>query len=157
MFARATADLRVWAYGADCDARVKRNGARSPTTCLRSLRVSTRRRVRPATVKAAYEFAARHPEILTYVPCFCGCERLGHKGNEDCFVAKRDDAGRVTEWVPHGMVCETCIDVATQAMKMHAAGATIPEIRAAVEAEYRRPGGSETPTPMAPPPGGGHQ
>jgi hypothetical protein len=107
----------------------------------------------PAVVKAAYEFAARHPEVLTYVPCFCGCERMGHKGNEDCFVAKRDAAGRVTEWVAHGMVCETCLDVATQAMKMHAAGASVAEIRAAVEADYLTPGGAETPTPMPPPAG----
>ncbi len=25
-------------------------------------------------VTAAYKFAAEHPEILSYVPCFCGCE-----------------------------------------------------------------------------------
>ncbi|HSG01576.1 MAG TPA: PCYCGC motif-containing (lipo)protein, partial [Vicinamibacterales bacterium] len=28
-------------------------------------------------VRATYEFAARHPEVLEYVPCFCGCERGG--------------------------------------------------------------------------------
>src|ERR1051325_10015250 len=42
----------------------------------------------PDVVRAAYIFAAEHPEILSYVPCFCGCERGGHKGNEDCFVAR---------------------------------------------------------------------
>src|SRR5262245_19414650 len=26
----------------------------------------------PAVVTAAFEFAAEHPEILSYVPCFCG-------------------------------------------------------------------------------------
>src|SRR5262245_24519708 len=42
--------------------------------------------VRPAeTARMAYEFAARHPEVLKYVPCFCGCERGGHRGNDDCF------------------------------------------------------------------------
>jgi len=44
----------------------------------------------PEVVKAAYKFAAEHPEILSYVPCFCGCERSGHRGNEDCFVKARD-------------------------------------------------------------------
>jgi hypothetical protein len=52
----------------------------------------------PDVVRAAYVFAAEHPEILSYVPCFCGCERSGHKGNEDCFVARRDGAGDVVEW-----------------------------------------------------------
>lgn len=54
-------------------------------------------------VRAAYEFAARHPEVLRYVPCFCGCEQDGHRANEDCFVASRDSAGRVTGWDRHGM------------------------------------------------------
>src|SRR4051794_8969398 len=29
-------------------------------------------------VTAAYRFAAEHPEILSYVPCYCGCEHMGH-------------------------------------------------------------------------------
>src|SRR5439155_24631619 len=31
----------------------------------------------PDVVRAAYLFAAEPPEILSYVPCFCGCERGG--------------------------------------------------------------------------------
>jgi hypothetical protein len=55
----------------------------------------------PEIVMAAYEFAARHPEILRYVPCFCGCERSGHGDNEDCFVKGRTADGQVV-WDPHG-------------------------------------------------------
>jgi hypothetical protein len=51
---------------------------------------------------AVYEFAARHPEVLQYVPCFCGCERNGHTGNESCFVKSRDGRGQVTAWDSHG-------------------------------------------------------
>ncbi len=54
-------------------------------------------------VVAAYEFAALHPEVLKYVPCYCGCERSGHQHNESCFVASRDAEGRVTAWDSHGM------------------------------------------------------
>lgn len=54
-------------------------------------------------VLAVYEFAARHPEVLHYVPCFCGCELDGHLANDDCFVASRDSAGRVTGWDQHGL------------------------------------------------------
>jgi len=57
----------------------------------------------PDVVRAAYTFAAEHPEILSYVPCYCGCERSGHRGNDDCFVAARDAKGDVTQWEPHGM------------------------------------------------------
>ena len=56
----------------------------------------------PDVVRAAYLFAAEHPEILSYVPCYCGCERSGHRGNDDCFVAARDANGDVTHWEPHG-------------------------------------------------------
>jgi Protein of unknown function with PCYCGC motif len=57
-----------------------------------------------AVVTAAYKFAAEHPEVLSYVPCYCGCERsFGHRGNDDCFVAARAANGDVTEWEPHGM------------------------------------------------------
>ncbi len=53
-------------------------------------------------VQAVYEFAARHPEVLRYMPCFCGCERKAHGSNHDCFVARRDADGRVT-WDAHGL------------------------------------------------------
>jgi hypothetical protein len=52
-------------------------------------------------VQAVYEFAARHPEVLRTVPCFCGCERAGHTGNDTCFVQSRDAQGQVT-WDAHG-------------------------------------------------------
>ncbi len=54
-------------------------------------------------VRALYEFAALNPEVLRYVPCFCGCEQDGHRANEDCFVGSRDSAGRVTSWDRHGL------------------------------------------------------
>jgi hypothetical protein len=57
----------------------------------------------PEVVQAVYAFAARHPEVLHHVPCFCGCERQGHRGNDDCFVASRDGEGR-PRWEMHGYV-----------------------------------------------------
>ena len=56
----------------------------------------------PEFVRAAYRFAAEHPEVMGYVPCYCGCEHSGHRGGEDCFVTARNDKGDVTEWEPHG-------------------------------------------------------
>lgn len=53
-------------------------------------------------VRAVFTFAARHPEVLHHIPCFCGCESQGHHDNDDCFVAARDAQGRVTAWEPHG-------------------------------------------------------
>ncbi|CAM3823698.1 Lipoprotein [Mesobacillus thioparans] len=35
----------------------------------------------------AYQFAVEHPEVLNYMPCYCGCyEEDGHTSNTNCFV-----------------------------------------------------------------------
>ncbi|MGH9176661.1 MAG: PCYCGC motif-containing (lipo)protein, partial [Vicinamibacterales bacterium] len=58
---------------------------------------------RPVDVtRAVYDFAAQHPEVLKYVPCYCGCESSGHPHNESCFVKTRDAKGNVTGWDTHG-------------------------------------------------------
>lgn len=57
----------------------------------------------PEIVRAVYTFAAKHPEVLSKIPCFCGCENRGHRHNDDCFVAARDARGRPTAWEPHGV------------------------------------------------------
>jgi Protein of unknown function with PCYCGC motif len=115
--------------------------------------------VRPVSVvKSAYEFAARHPEVLRYVPCFCGCERGGHTANHDCYVRRRDREGHVTEWDDHAIGCEICVDVAQMAMQMYNSGASVPAIRDAVEQRFASDGMGHTPTPMPPASGlaGGH-
>ena len=57
----------------------------------------------PEVIRSVYEFAAEHPEVLDYVPCFCGCENFGHRSNHDCFVDHRSADGEVTAWDAHGM------------------------------------------------------
>ena len=110
----------------------------------------------PELVRAAYEFAARHPEVLNYIPCFCGCERLGHRGNTDCFVGSRDKDGRVTEWETHALGCEICLDVALESMQMHNAGASTSAIRAAIDKKFADRGQTMG-TPMPPHKGMSHE
>lgn len=101
-------------------------------------------------VSANYRFAAEHPEVLSYVPCFCGCERNGHRGNEDCFVEARSANGDVVKWSEHGMECAICLDVATLSRQMFSSGASVREIRAAVEKQYASHAMAHTPTPQPP-------
>jgi Protein of unknown function with PCYCGC motif len=101
-------------------------------------------------VTAAFRFAAEHPEVASYIPCFCGCQQGGHKGNADCFVRSRAKNGDVIEWEPHGLECAVCIDVATRSRQMHASGASVPQIRATVEKEFAPSFPSMTPTPKPP-------
>jgi hypothetical protein len=101
-------------------------------------------------VTAAFQFAAEHPEVASYIPCFCGCQNGGHKGNADCFVRSRAKNGDVIEWEPHGLECAVCIDVATRSRQMHASGASVPQIRATVEKEFSPSFPTMTPTPKPP-------
>ncbi len=107
---------------------------------------------RPMDVlKDAHMFTADHPEVASYVPCYCGCGSAGHKNNADCFVKGRDPEGRVTEWEPHGVSCAVCIDIAVDSMKMRNSGASVTAIRKKVQGDYRpRFPTSETPTPAPP-------
>jgi len=103
-----------------------------------------------AVIQQVYAFAARHPEVLQYVPCYCGCERVGHNGNHDCFIRSRAASGRVSEWDTHGIGCTICIDVARDAMTMFNAGATPVAIRGAIDKKYGSRFPSSTPTPPPP-------
>jgi uncharacterized protein with PCYCGC motif len=107
-----------------------------------------------AVVTAAYQFAAEHPEVLSYVPCFCGCQRAGHQGNADCFVRSRADNGDVIEWDDHGVDCAVCLDVATRSRQMYSSGASVRDIRAAIDKEFGGlyPSEEKMPTPRPPAP-----
>jgi hypothetical protein len=100
-----------------------------------------------AVLQQVYDFAARHPEVLQYVPCYCGCERSGHTANHSCFVKSRATDGRVTEWDSHGMGCAVCIDVARDAMALFNSGAKPAAIRTAIDNKYASRFPSSTPTP----------
>lgn len=41
-------------------------------------------------IRAAYAFAARHADVLQFVPCYCGCEQHGHRSNLDCYIRDRE-------------------------------------------------------------------
>src|SRR5829696_172655 len=108
--------------------------------------------VRPMDiVRATYDFAAQHPEVLKYVPCYCGCGEQGHKANESCFIARRDPKGNVLEWDTHGFGCTICVDVAREAMQLYASGADVHSIRAAIERKWT-PGNADGKTPTPHPP-----
>lgn len=53
----------------------------------------------------AYVFAAKHPEVLEYMPCYCGCEhpRSAHESNYDCFVDIIDRTGALPRISPDPM------------------------------------------------------
>ncbi len=45
----------------------------------------------PQNAPKAYQFAIDRPDLLSQVPCYCGCgQDAGHKSNLDCFIKERN-------------------------------------------------------------------
>ena len=47
-------------------------------------------------VEEAYRYAVDHEDILQYIPCFCGCHKIGHQHNAACYITERPADGQVT-------------------------------------------------------------
>ena len=64
-------------------------------------------RKQPPTVREAYQFALANPEVLSKIPCYCGCGQghgpeAPHQSVKDCFVREVKPDGRVV-WDEMGM------------------------------------------------------
>ena len=95
--------------------------------------------------EGVYAFAASHEQVLRYIPCVCGCGRLGHESVLDCFIRGRDSAGRPV-WNDHGLTCVACVNIVRDVMLMTRIGMDIAEIRSAIDSHYDRWLVAATPT-----------
>ena len=117
--------------------------------------VTTAWNARPAFVAAlagegqsAYAFALARPDVLQWLPCYCGCGGMGHRSNLDCFFQRRETGALAFE--EHASYCDICIETANLASKMIVDGASMGQIRAAVDATFG--GGAAPGTDTALPP-----
>lgn len=106
----------------------------------------------PAQVKQAYLYAAEHPEVLQYIPCYCGCGSAAHNGghsdNERCYVVERlADGAMVFE--PHGSQCGTCVGITLDTKSWLVSGMTLKEVRARIDQKWAGTGPA-TPTKLPP-------
>ena len=95
----------------------------------------------PVTVKQAYQFAVANPEILSQLPCYCGCGGMGHTSNYSCYIAGEGETGGLA-FDNHALGCSICVDITQDAMRMLDEGKTITEIQAYVDQTYSRFGPS---------------
>ncbi len=65
----------------------------------------------------AYELASKIPAVLTQLPCYCYCERIGHKSLHTCFESD------------HGAHCGICMKEAFYAFQQTKAKKTPAQIR----------------------------
>jgi hypothetical protein len=71
--------------------------------------------------KAVYVAAAKVPNVLYQLPCYCRCDReMGHKSLHSCFEGL------------HGAECITCAKEGYYAYTMSLKGKTVKEIREGV-------------------------
>lgn len=74
--------------------------------------------------QAGYVVAQKDPALLAQLPCFCYCDKFGHKSLHDCFVTE------------HAESCDICLKEAIEADELKAQGMTPEEIRSVIIAKY---------------------
>jgi hypothetical protein len=65
----------------------------------------------------SYELAAKIPNVLYQQPCFCYCDRMGHKSLRSCFETT------------HGAQCSTCMKEVFYSYQMNSNHKSAAEIR----------------------------
>ena len=98
----------------------------------------------PVSVQQAYQFAVANPEVLTEIPCYCGCGPMGHTSNYACYVSAVDSSGVIT-FDSHSLGCSICVDITHDTMRMLKDGKSVPEIKDYVDSTYSRYGPSNMP------------
>jgi hypothetical protein len=74
----------------------------------------------------AYTAARTMPEVLDGLYCYCHCrEDMGHVSLLTCYESE------------HAASCDICLTEATMAAQMHGQGATLEEIRRAIDARFK--------------------
>ncbi|MEW5985527.1 MAG: PCYCGC motif-containing (lipo)protein [Chloroflexota bacterium] len=95
----------------------------------------------PLRTQEAYQFAAANPEVTSQVPCYCGCNTIGHKNSYDCYVDEVDASGAIT-YDMHAVGCQICADITQDTMRLLQEGRSTAEIRAYVDSVYAKRGPS---------------
>lgn len=98
----------------------------------------------PATVRQAYQFAAANPEVLSSIPCYCGCGSMGHTSNYACYVSGTDENGS-TVFDAHALACSICVDITQDVMRLLREGKSPQEARAYIDSTYAKYGPSNIP------------
>lgn len=104
-------------------------------------------RVDPQT-EEAYAYALYHPQVIEWMPCYCGCVAMDHRSNLDCYL-KRPVAGSPTTFEEHASYCNLCVKTTLLAKQLISEGKSLRDIRAAVDQTF---GGSAPGTPTQLPP-----
>lgn len=98
----------------------------------------------PVSVQDAYRFAAANKEVLTQIPCYCGCGAVGHTSNYACYVSGEGQDGSLS-FDAHALGCSICVDITQDTMRLLREGKGVVEIRSYVDQTYVQYGPSNMP------------
>ena len=98
----------------------------------------------PVIVQEAYQFNVANPDVMTNIPCYCGCGNIGHTSNYACYVSQVDEKGEIT-FDNHALGCSICVDITQDVMRMLKDGKSPEEARAYIDATYSKYGPSNIP------------
>jgi hypothetical protein len=102
----------------------------------------------PDEIKTLYAAAGKHEELLSYMPCYCGCgESAGHQDNGNCFIKERDEDGSIV-WDDHGTKCGVCLEIAATAIIEYEKGMPIKDVREMIDEQYKEGYSAPTDTKM---------
>jgi hypothetical protein len=100
-----------------------------------------------ARTQEAYAFAIARPDVLDWLPCYCGCVAMDHRNNTDCYLKPREN-GMPVDFDEHASYCGVCVDITLMAKSMTAEGVPLADIRTTVDAQFGAIApGTDTPLP----------
>jgi hypothetical protein len=79
----------------------------------------------PYFAREGYEAAKRKPRLMSQMPCFCYCEKFGHKSLHTCYETD------------HAVHCDICLKSALDADRMDSQGLSPQEIREFIIQTYK--------------------
>jgi hypothetical protein len=94
-----------------------------------------------AQVEEAYAYALEHPKVVAWMPCYCGCEAMGHGSNLDCYFKAGVVSDRA-QFEEHASFCDICVQITLKTKELRAQGRSLAEIRQIVDQTF---GGSGAP------------
>ena len=97
-------------------------------------------------IRESYQLALANPQILSQIPCYCGCPAL-HKNVKECFVREVKPDGTVV-WDDMGLGCKICRDIVQDTRRLVRQNTPLAEIRAAIDQKYSRFGPSTDTPPV---------
>ena len=88
-----------------------------------------------ARTQEAYAYAIARPDVLDWMPCYCGCVAMDHRNNADCYIKPRVEGAQVV-FDEHASYCGICVDITLTAKTMTAEGQSPLQIRIAIDREF---------------------